>query len=93
MLRTGQLPASSAVNQESVFSTIRDYDRNVFGTQSSGDHSWYMEYVQLVASQGLDVYLLEYTTDTNLIGQIDGYCDDHGFSYYASSTVQLLVND
>ena len=82
-----------AVNQESVFSTIRDYDRNVFGTQSSGDHSWYMEYVQLVASQGLDVYLLEYTTDTNLIGQIDGYCDDHGFSYYASSTVQLLVND
>ena len=80
-----------AVNQESVFSTIRDYDRNVFGTQSTGDHEWYMEYVTLVGSQGLDVYLLEYTTDTNLIGQIDSYCGANGFTYYASSTVQLLA--
>ena len=80
-----------AVNQESVFSTIRDYDRNIFGTQDNGDHNWYLQYVQLVASQGLDVYLLEYTTDSNLIGQIDSYCDNNGFTYYVSGRVDLDI--
>ena len=80
-----------AVNQESVFSTINDYDRNILGTQDSGDHAWYIEYIELVGSQGLDVYLLEYTTDEGLIDQIDSYCEANDFTYYASSTVQLLA--
>lgn len=80
-----------AVNQESVFSGI-DWDNDeAFTTADEEDHEYFTEYVEMVGEYGKDVYLLEYTTDEELISQIDAYCEEHHFTYYASSTLYLYA--
>lgn len=78
----------SAVNQEEVFSS---YD---FGTSSctintAEEKDYFCDYIEACSADGMDVYLLEYTTDTNLIAQIDAYCKEKGFRYYISDSIKL----
>ena len=44
-----------------------------------------------ISDNGKDVYLLEYTKDNELIGSIKEYCSDNGYTYYASSTLDLVT--
>lgn len=77
------------VNQESVFSTIEDYDNDIFGRQDEEESAYYREYVEMVASHGLGVFLLEYTVDSTIIDEVAAYCQEHGFSYYVSDSIRL----
>lgn len=81
---------ADAINQETVFSCI-DWDDDSFGTNSSSESRYFREYVESASSCGLDIYLLEYTTDKDLIEQIDIYCARMGFSYYASDSLDLVT--
>ena len=79
-----------AENQETVFSRIIWEDES-FSSNEDTEREYFQQYVELVDSYGGDVYLLEYTTDNDLIDDIDNYCDEHGFSYYASDKLELTV--
>ena len=79
-----------AVNQETVYSAI-NWDDESFGKNSSSERKYFQKYCELVSRYGKDVYLLEYTTSSSLIKSIKKYCDEKGFTYYASSTLDLLA--
>ena len=69
-------------------------DANVESVTSLGAKVYsenFMEYVETVKGYGKDVYLLEYTTDPELIADIREYCEKMGFSYYVSSSLELVV--
>ena len=80
---------ADAVNQETVFSAI-DFDKKRFLKQTEIERVYFQEYVETVAANGGDIYLLEYTKDAALIEQIQEYCRAHHFRYYVSSTLELL---
>lgn len=79
-----------AVNQETVFSRI-DWDKNSFSANPDDERKYFQGYCERVAALGGDVYLLEYTTDGGLIKDVADYCAAHGFTYYASQTLELLM--
>ena len=79
----------TGVNQESVFSKIDDYKNGTFSTASDEDREYFQKYLQTVSDAGLDVYLLEYTKDSSLVKQIRKYCEQQGYKYYISETVNL----
>lgn len=78
----------SGVNQESVFSRI-NFDRGTFGKATKDDHAYFTAYVEQVAALGGKVYLLEYTKDKKLMKEIDAYCQQKGFDYYVSDSIEL----
>lgn len=79
-----------AVNQESVFSSIQDYDNDVFAPQSEEDNAYFKEYLTQCHDKQLSVYLLEYTKDKSIIKQIKNYCATKGYAYYISAHVDLI---
>ena len=78
-----------AYHQEEVFSLIKDYDKDVFGKQSSEDSKYYKDMASIMKQKGAEVFFLEYTKDDSLKAQIDTYCSEHSYHYYCSSTVDL----
>ena len=78
----------SAVNQEEVFSCY-DFDTSTCGTNTDEEKAYFCDYIEACSTDGMDVYLLEYTTDHNLIAQIDTYCKEKGFYYYISDSIEL----
>ena len=60
----------TGVNQESVWSKI-DFDTEKFLAQTENDRNFFQDYIELCKSDGLDVYLLEYTTDDTLKQKIE----------------------
>ena len=79
-----------AVNQETIFSKI-NWDDDTFSENDESEKEYFKEYAELVSKNGKDVYLLEYTNNAKLIEQIDKYCSKNGFTFYASSTLELLA--
>ena len=78
----------SAVNQEEVFSNY-DFDTASFGTNEAEEKAYFSDYIEACRADGMDVYLLEYTTDRNLITQIETYCKEKGFHYYIANSIEL----
>ncbi len=39
---------------------------------------------------GADIYLLEYTVDDELKKEIETYCQDKGYRYYISDSLELI---
>ena len=78
----------TGINQESVFSTIL-WDEDKFGTAEPEDHEYFVSYVNRYGTQGAKIFLLEYTVDEELIGQIDAFCQENGYIYYVSDSVEL----
>ena len=79
---------ADAVDQESVFSAI-DWDGGSFCESAEEDRAYFQSYVETAAKHGLDVFLLEYTTDPALIARISDYCARNGFRYYAAGDLEL----
>lgn len=79
-----------SVNQESVFSGIQDYEKDIFKETDAEDREYYMDYLDHVFHAGIEVYLLEYTKDPDVVEEIRVYCAEHGYQYYASPRVALL---
>ena len=75
----------TGVNQESVWSAI-DFDKGTFYEQT---RDYYCKYLEACQADGMDVYLLEYTTDKKLIPKIKKYCNEHDFHFYISNSLEL----
>ncbi len=54
----------TGVNQESVWSGI-DFDKGTFNEQTRETREYYSKYLEACKADGMEVYLLEYTTDKN----------------------------
>ena len=78
----------TGINQETVFSGIL-WDGDEFDTAPEEDRAYFQDYVERYASEGADIYLLEYTRDPGLIDEIREYCQKNGFNYYISDSVEL----
>jgi Predicted extracellular endo alpha-1,4 polygalactosaminidase or related polysaccharide hydrolase len=78
-----------AVNQETVFSRIIWDEEDTFGTQETSEREYFTEYLGEVSKRGIDVYLLEYTTDDKLIQEIESFCKERGYYYYVSPKLNL----
>lgn len=78
----------TGINQETVFSKII-WNKNKFGSADKEDHKYFKDYIERYGAKGADIYLLEYTKDKKLIGEIEQYCKDKGYGYYVSDSVEL----
>ena len=78
----------TGVNQETVFSSI-NFEQGTFGKQDLENQQYYFEYIELVKNEGLDVYLLEYTKDRELIQSIEQFCNEKNYIYYISDSIEL----
>lgn len=78
----------TGVNQESVWSAI-DFDKGTFYEQTKETRDYYCNYLEACQADGMDVYLLEYTTDKKLIQKIEKYCNEHDFHFYVSDSLEL----
>lgn len=78
----------TGVNQESVWSAI-DFDKGTFYEQTRETRDYYCKYLEACQADGMDVYLLEYTTDKKLIHKIKKYCNEHDFHFYISNSLEL----
>ena len=59
----------TGVNQESVWSSI-DFDSGTFREQTSETRDYFCKYLETCKADGVEVYLLEYTTNQKLIQKI-----------------------
>lgn len=80
----------TGVNQESVWSAI-DFDKGTFYEQTKETRDYYCNYLEACQADGMDVYLLEYTTDKKLIQKIKKYCNEHDFHFYVSNSLELRI--
>ena len=80
----------TGVNQESVWSAI-DFDKGTFYEQTKETRDYYCNYLEACQADGMDVYLLEYTTDKKLIQKIKKYCNEHDFQFYISNSLELRI--
>ena len=78
----------TGVNQESVWSAI-DFDKGTFYEQTKETRDYYCKYLEDCQADGMNVYLLEYTTDKKLIQKIKKYCNEHDFHFYISNSLEL----
>lgn len=78
----------TGVNQETVWSKI-NFDTGRFSTQTKSERNYFQNYIEMCDSYGLDVYLLEYTTDNRLKQKIEKYCAKNKFQYYISDSIEL----
>ncbi len=78
----------TGVNQESVWSGI-DFDKGTFNEQTRDTREYYSKYLEACKADGMEVYLLEYTTDEKLIQKIKKYCKEKNFHFYISNSLEL----
>lgn len=78
----------TGVNQESVWSSI-DFDSGTFREQTSETRDYFCKYLEMCKADGVEVYLLEYTTNQKLIQKIKEYCKEQDFHFYISSSLEL----
>ena len=81
-------PIMTGVNQESVWSGI-DFDKGTFNEQTRETREYYSKYLEACKADGMEVYLLEYTTDEKLIQKIKKYCKEKNFHFYISNSLEL----
>lgn len=78
----------SALNQEGVFSCI-DFENGSFKENDMRTKRYFLDYLEKIDSYGSDIYLLEYSEDKNIIDKISSYCNEHGYRYYISDSIEL----
>ena len=81
-------PIMTGVNQESVWSGI-NFDKGTFYEQTRGTRDYYCKYLKACKADGMEVYLLEYTTDKKLISKIKKYCKEQKFHFYIANSLEL----
>lgn len=81
----------TGVNQETVFSSI-NFGEQTFGTQTSENQNYYLDYLDAMDKLEKDVFLLEYTTDSQLSKEIQRYANKRDWEYYISDSIELDGN-
>lgn len=78
------------VTQEEVFSVIKDYDHNVFGTQDKDESERYQQHLIRLRKNGVQTFLLEYTESNTLKFMIKAFCAAEDMTgYYISNDKDL----
>ncbi len=77
------------VNQETVFTAIKDYNRGKFKESSEEDRDYYLTYTETIKRRGREVYLLEYTKSRQLKKKIQERSGELGYKYYISKSLDL----
>ena len=78
----------TGVNQETVWSSI-DFDTGTFHAQAEEERDYFCNYLKACKADGMEVYLLEYTTDWKMIRKIKRYCKKEGFHFYIADSLEL----
>lgn len=81
-------PIMTGVNQETVWSHI-DFAKGTFNEQNREEREYFCGYLESCKADGMEVYLLEYTTNRKLIRKIEKYCRKQGFHFYISDSLEL----
>ncbi len=89
MIEEGNAGLIKSVSQESVFSRIEDYERDIFARQDQEETEYFKKYVENAAENGIDVYLIEYSMDEAIKMEAEAYCADKGFHCYVFESVRL----
>ena len=55
------------------------------------EREYFCQYLQACKADGMDVYLLEYTTDHKLIRRIKKYCRKKKYDYYIADSLELGI--
>ena len=76
------------INQETVFTSI-DFEHKTFGKQEPEQTKYLWDYLMKCQKAGLSVYLLEYGEDKLLQKKIQNECEQSGFEYYISPSLEL----
>ncbi len=92
LMDDGKSDIINGINQESVFSTIEDYENGVFGEQTAMDRAYMEEYLARAYKQGLFVYMIEYTQDMRLVEKIREFCQQNGYKCYVTDSLSLDGN-
>ena len=69
------------VNQECVFTDI-DFENKTYKERDESDREYFKEYLSNVKKYIPEVYLIEYGANSNLIKEIENYCNENGFYWY-----------
>ena len=48
-----------------------------------------LSYITRYGDQGAEIFLLEYSKDSELIKAIRQFCEEHGYLYYVSDSIEL----
>ena len=78
----------TGINQETVWSRI-DFDKGTFSEQKKQERDYFCKYLKACKADGVEVYLLEYTTNRKLTRKIEKYCKKHGYYFYISDSLEL----
>ena len=76
------------VNQECVFTEI-DFENKTYKEKDESDREYFKEYLANVKKHRLEVYLIEYGADSDLIKEIEIYCNENGFHWYNARGLDL----
>lgn len=76
------------INQENVFTSI-DFKYRQFYEQDENATKYYLKYLDICQRKGLKIFLLEYGEDKEVLNKIQQYCDERGFNFYYSSSLEL----
>ena len=93
LIEEGKSGLIKGVNQETVFTRITNYSMDWFGKQKRKERDMYISYLERCKEAGLDIFLLEYTTDDSLKKEIEEYCRKNDYRYYISGHVDLGFAD
>ena len=72
---------ANGINQESIF-TNYNYEKKEYTAAESDSKKYFTDYIERYSEKGMDIYLIEYTTDEKLIREIQKYCDQNNFFSY-----------
>ena len=80
----------TAVNQECVYTIIKDYENDGFQKQSTEDTKYFVKYLKKCKKNKIQVYILEYTKNSTLKKKVYIETADRGWKAYVSSKVDLI---
>jgi tartrate/fumarate subfamily iron-sulfur-dependent hydro-lyase alpha chain len=71
------------------YNTGKNVGKGTFHEQTSETRDYFCKYLEACKADGMEVYLLEYTTNPKLIQKIKEYCKEQDFHFYISSSLEL----
>lgn len=74
--------------QECVFSSIKDYENDIFGKQNEEDKNYYLSIVSFM-KENSKILFIEYTKDDVLANEIKAYCQNNQYFYHISHNVNM----
>lgn len=79
----------TAVNQECVYTVIKDFEKDKFQKQTKDETDYFVSYLDKCKKNKINVYILEYTKSKTLKSKAYKNAKNKGWKAYVSKKVQL----